>query len=217
MVVVFIILLLFTTELVYQIATDYSQGFNPYPFGTPIFLGFNHFVLLVMCIYYCGWLCGIALFALHLFAFLHGTFAWVFSIPGILYLTSGILYEFQKAVRIERLSILKIKLLTPTLIINLIFTVLSIFIVPFKSAYMFFASREISWIILAVAALICFILRPIVGYVFSSKAEKEEKRRTSFYDSLTEVDPSDYTGLDYTNIDQEALDEEIKKHFPNAK
>ena len=63
----FLIFFVLSSQLIHSVAMDQQTGFNPYPFGTTIFCLLQHPLLLIMSIFYLGWLWGIVLFLCHLF------------------------------------------------------------------------------------------------------------------------------------------------------
>lgn len=132
MLLLFVVIFILSSQLIHAVAVDQRSGFNPFPFGTSILCILQHPLLLVMSIFYLGWVWGPVLFLCHLFGILHMTVSWVLDIPTLL------AKDYRQ---LQRLIKTKIALLTPMLIIVLGFTVTSFFVADFKSLFAFLANN----------------------------------------------------------------------------
>lgn len=162
MVVAFLIIFLYASSLLYSIALNQQIGYNPYPFGTAIFSIIFQGLLIVLSIWYCGWLFGILVFLFHLLGLFRLTITWVFDIPNVLAKTDAQLLKSMK---------LQFALLTPMLLITAIFTIMSFFLSEF-GALKEIVRQDITYIIvIAIAMTILAILRVI----FIKALEKRDR------------------------------------------
>lgn len=152
--IIFIVLFVVSSHLIHSIAVDQQQGFNPYQFGVTVFCILLHPLLLISSIFYLGWVWGIVLFLCHFFGILHGTVSWVLDIP-VLLTTS---YQ-----QIDTLVKLKINLLIPVILANLIFTITSFFVSDFKSFITFLNGNTSAIIVSVIIVSVLSVLRLIVS------------------------------------------------------
>lgn len=158
--IAFVIIFILASHLIYSVASDQRTGFNPYPFGTTILCLLLHPLLLTLSIWYLGWIWGIVIFLCHLFGLIHATVSWILELPTLLAKTERQVFGFMK---------LKIGLLTPMLIVTLVFTILSFFMSHFKSLF-YLLGENIAYIItIAVVAVVGGIVRAFVSKSFSNK------------------------------------------------
>ena len=160
--IIFIALFIISSQLIHSVAVDQQQGFNPYPFGTTICCLMIHPFLLVTSIFYMGWLWGIILFLCHLFGILHGTVSWVLDIPELLTTDEQKFFEILK---------LKISLLGPVIIANIIFTIATFFVSDFKSVIDFLDGNTNAIIVTAIIIAVLSVLRLIVSAKISKGYE----------------------------------------------
>ena len=151
--IVFIILLISINELLYQVASNQRLGLNPYPLGSTIMCYITHFILLIMCIWYLGWLAGIIVFLLSFFSLLHSIFGWILVIPTLFYSTESQIYK-----SVYR----QVSLLTPALLSSLIFCILSFIFTEYMSLTIFFKDNSNIILVLGIISIILFIIRIIV-------------------------------------------------------
>lgn len=154
----FVIIFILSSHLIHTVAVNQRCGYNPYPFGITTICILHHPLLLIISIYYLGWICGIVLFLCHLFGLLHATISWVLNIPTL------IIKNDNKYLQTMELNV---ALLTPSLIIVLIFTVVSFFVAEFKSLLTFFQKHTFFLIGAIVVVTILSIVRIIVAKKFS--------------------------------------------------
>lgn len=157
----FLIFFILSSQLIHSVASDQQTGFNPYPFGATIFCLLQHPFLLIMSIFYLGWLWGIVLFLCHLFGIVHMTVSWIFDIPTLL------AKDFDKLMRFMKL---KIALLAPMLIAILVFTVVSFFVSNFKSL-LFVLQNNTS---IAIGTVIVIIVLSISRLIVAKKVNETE-------------------------------------------
>ena len=157
----FVILFVLSSQLIHSVASDQQTGFNPYPFGTTIFCLLQHPFLLIMSIFYLGWLWGIVLFLCHLFGIVHMTVSWVLDIPTLL------AKDFEKLMRFMKL---KIALLAPMLIAILVFTVVSFFVSNFKSLLVVLQNNTA----IAIGTVIVIIVLSISRLIVAKKVNEME-------------------------------------------
>ena len=151
--IVFVILFILSSQLVHSVAVDQQTGFNPYPFGTTLSCMAYHPLLLISAIFYLGWIWGIVLFLAHFFGIIHATISWVLDIPELLINNEKRFLGFLR---------LKLCLLGPVLLANLIFTVSSFFIVDFESLLSLFQGNPGSLIVIAIVVSILSAARVVV-------------------------------------------------------
>lgn len=142
----FLIFFILSSQLIHSVATDQQTGFNPYPFGTTIFCLLQHPFLLVISIFYLGWLWGIVLFLCHLFGIVHMTISWVLDMPALFAKDFDKLLKFMK---------FKIAMLAPMLIVILVFTVVSFFTSDFKALLVFLQNNPT--VVIGAAAVITLL------------------------------------------------------------
>lgn len=146
----FIILFISVNELLYQVASQQRMGLNPYPFGSTILCYITHLILLITCIWYFGWLWGIFIFICSFFSLLHSIVGWILVIPTLFN------KEYSQLINTVKFEI---ALLTPSLIISLIFCIVSFFTTEFMSLTYFFEDNLEILPALVVIALILLIIR----------------------------------------------------------
>lgn len=122
-ILIYIIIFILSSHLIHMVAVDQQSVYNPYPFGTTFFCIIQHPLLLIMSIYYLGWLWGIVLFLCHIFGIIHATVSWVLSIPRL------ITNDHNKLLRIMKRNI---AMLIPMFIIVLVFTIVSFFVADYE-------------------------------------------------------------------------------------
>lgn len=150
----FLFFFILSSQLIQSVARDQQAGFNPYPFGTTIFCLLQHPVLLVMSIFYLGYLWGIVLFLCHLFGIVHMTISWVLDIPTLL------AKDYDKLMKIMKF---KIALLAPMLIVIFVFTVVSFFAGDFKALLVLLQTNPVIVIVAAAVIILLSISRLIVA------------------------------------------------------
>ena len=150
----FLIFFVLSSQLIHSVAMDQQTGFNPYPFGTTIFCLLQHPLLLIMSIFYLGWLWGIVLFLCHLFGIVHMTISWIFDMPTLLAKDFDKLMKFMK---------FKIGMLAPMLIAILAFTIISFFVCDFKALLVLLQNNPPIVISAAVVIILLSISRLIVA------------------------------------------------------
>lgn len=155
MLILFLILFILSAQLIHSVATDQKIGYNPYPFGTTIICLLVHLVLLILSIYYLGWLWGIVLFLCHLFGIVHATVSWVLGIPQLVANSMDRIMSIMKA---------RLRLLGPILALDIIFAVVSFFVSDFKSLLIYVKSNTVCLIVAAVIVAVLFIARLIVSH-----------------------------------------------------
>ncbi len=150
--VAFIILYIISNELTYMVAVHQQLGLVRHISAGDL-CWINRIVLIVPCIWYCGWIVGIVLFLFSLFGLLHATIGWILAIPSL----------FSKSVKtISSIVELECGLLIPVNIVCLVFTVLSFFLSKFKTVYYMFNSLQ-SIIIIVSILIVGLIIRIIVS------------------------------------------------------
>ncbi len=158
--ILFVVFFVLSSQLIHSVAVDQHNGYNPYPFGSTILCLLQHPILLTMSIFYLGWLWGIVLFLCHLFGIIHITVSWIFNIPMLLAKDLNKLVGFMK---------LEIALLTPMLIIILVFTIVSFFVVEFKSLLMILQNNTS----LVIGAIVVIVLLSLSRLVVAKKVNDE--------------------------------------------
>lgn len=149
--ILFIIIYILFSEVTYNVALHQSMGLVKYSsIGGLCWIG--RIILIIPCIYYCGWLFGILLFLFMLFGFLHMTIGWILSIPSMFVKNDN---QIMKIVNLE------CSLVIPLDIGLLIFTIISFFTATYKSTFNLFTTYK-SIVILIVVLIIGFIVRSIV-------------------------------------------------------
>lgn len=156
----FVVIFILSSHLIHTVAVDQRTGYNPYPFGTTTLCILQHPMLLTMSIFYLGWIWGIMFFLCHLFGIIHMTISWIFSIPRL------IINDYNKLLRIMKSNV---ALLTPMLIIVLIFTILSFFTAEFKSLLTFFQNHNS----VLIGAIVVVIILSIVRIIVAKKLKNE--------------------------------------------
>ena len=150
-VVLFIILYVSANELTYMVAVHQQMGYCQHISAGDL-CWTNRIIMAIPCVWYCGWLIGIASFAFSLFGLLHATIGWVLFIPTL---------NINDEYRIIRHTDMECGLLIPTNIICLVFSVLSFFFAPFRSAIHVLGSSN-SIIAIVAVIVVGFVARVIV-------------------------------------------------------
>lgn len=151
--IAFIILFICVNELLYQVASNQRLGLNPYPMGSTIMCYITHFILLITCIWYWGWLVGIIIFLLSFFSVIHGAFGWLLSIPALFYTNESQMYKSAHR---------QISWLTPALLLSLVFCVLSFIYTEYMSLTEILKENSTLIIILIVIAVVLYLIRLLV-------------------------------------------------------
>lgn len=157
--IVFLILYIISSSMVYSIASDQQMGFNPYPFGTTILCMLLHIPILVSSIFYLGWIWGIICFLLHIFGLVHATVGWLFNIPVLVASKDDQLLRFLK---------FKLNILAPLLLINAIFTVISFFVADFESLLKLFNSNSTFVVMFVIIVAVSSVLRIVFTKLVSN-------------------------------------------------
>lgn len=160
MIILFVILFLISSELIQSTAVARQEGFNPYPFATPILCILIHLLLLISCIFYLGWLFGILLFLAHFFNIVHATVSWIFGIPAL----------FIRGSQLLRYILFQHSMLFNLAILNFAFTIASFFVSDFKSFLNYFKCSSGLAIPLVAAILVLSISRLFVAHYASRRS-----------------------------------------------
>ena len=120
LIVSFLVLFIFASELLHTIAVDQQQGLHPHPLGASVLSGIGQGLLLALCIWYGGWLWGPVLFLGQFFAVVHATVGWLLLLP-------------LRFVDVRGRIRLEMGLLLPVLLVLLVFGVVSVCRVPFAA------------------------------------------------------------------------------------
>ena len=156
------IIFIVVSELLYMVASHQQLGLIPYPIGATIFCYLTHLILLVTCIWYCGWIAGIILFLCDFLGVVHATIGWIFMVPTLFYDEDA---QFYKLGRRE------VALLTPALLVTVIFCITSFFVVDHSCLLKVILDDPYIIIVPLIIILICSIIRI---YVFKKVTEKYE-------------------------------------------
>jgi hypothetical protein len=146
LIVSFLVLFIFASELLHTIAVDQQQGLHPHPLGASVLSGIGQGLLLALCIWYCGWLWGAVLFLGQFFAVVHATMGWLLMVP---------LFFVDRSRRVR----LELALMIPTLLLVLVFSVVSFLTTPFAALY---SVVQRDWTVLlmpAVVVMVCGFVR----------------------------------------------------------
>lgn len=150
----FVIIFILASHLIHTVAVDQRIGYNPYPFGTTILCVLQHPLLLTMSILYLGWIWGIILFLCHLFGIIHATISWIFSIPRLVTNDENRILQIMKR---------NISLLTPMLIIVLIFTIVSFFTAEFRCLLIYLQNHTTTLVCAIIVIVVLSIARIVVA------------------------------------------------------
>ena len=82
MIIIYGLIYLYDSELIYQLSNDKNHGVSKYPIGTSIFMNLMHVMVLVNAIWLFGWGAGIGLFIAYVLSIPHLTISWIFSLPS---------------------------------------------------------------------------------------------------------------------------------------
>lgn len=156
---IFLVLYAAFSSLVYSVALDQKLGFNPYPFGATILCILFHPLVLISSIFYLGWVWGTICFLLHLLGITYSTVGWIFNLPTLLVKNDEQLLRFLKV---------KLTLLFPSLIIGIIFTVISFFFSDYKALLDIFMENSTFTITLIAIVIILSVLRIFVSKLSSN-------------------------------------------------
>ncbi len=169
MLVLFVIIYILSAQLIYNANNNQNLGICPYPLGLNIICVFYHLILLVISIYYMGWVCGIILFLCHFFAIIHMTIGWTLNIPVLILLhknrTINSPYLTAKMFRLIEMNYI---LLSPMLILTFIFTFVSFFVADFKSMFVFLQNNTSVLTYAGIVVVVLSIARIIVTKKVSS-------------------------------------------------
>lgn len=152
--VIFLFIFILSSHLIHVVAVDQRSGYNPYPFGTTFFCIIQHPLLLIMSIYYLGWVWGIVLFLCHLFGIIHMTVSWILSIPRL------ITNDYIKHLQIMKRNV---ALLTPMFVVVLIFAIVSFFVAEYKCLLTYLQNHTTILVYAIVVILVLSIARVVVA------------------------------------------------------
>lgn len=156
--IAFLIILVLVSQLLHMLAVHQSMGVLPHPMGVSLLSLISQAVLLVMCIWYLGWLWGILIFVGQIFSLIHSTVGWVLTIQSLYYQRPE---QFYNLVKWEE------NLMTPALILPLIFCVISFWVTEFKSCYFWLSQNNTIWISLLIGCGILGVARLFVSKHFN--------------------------------------------------
>ena len=132
MLIAFVVIFLLSSFWIKAIAVDQQMGYNPFLFGTDLFCIITRLILLVMCIWYLGWIAGIIVSVLDFFGIISACFSWFLNLPFLAYKN---IEEMHKKMRF------KLSMLPVVLIVCLVFTIVSFFTTRFASLFDFFVKN----------------------------------------------------------------------------
>ena len=153
MIIVYILLIVFTTHVLSNAGLLMQSGELPY-FGTKTFCHIIHILILITSIWYFGWIGGIIVFVLCLFSIFELFVGWILSIPGWIFINSKEKWESYINIKATLIGYLPI--------ILALFMISSFFIVDFQCILNELHFSNTTWIAIAVALLICCIARSVV-------------------------------------------------------
>ena len=150
MIVIYVLMLILVSELLHMIAVHQQFGVNPHPLGTTICCYIAHFILLILNVWYCGWLVGIIVSACEFFSIIHMTVGWIITIPTLF------VSNPEKQLKI---ILGELKALPYSMIALFIFLVVSLFLVPYAAAVDAVIANENIIVYGSSAIVALFILR----------------------------------------------------------
>jgi hypothetical protein len=153
MLIAFVLIFLLSSFWIKAIAVDQQMGYNPFLFGTDLLCIVTRLILLVMSIWYLGWIAGIIISVLDFFGIISACFTWFLNLP---FLTYKSVEEMHKKMKF------KLSMLPIILIVCLAFTIVSFFTTRFASLYDFCAENIFILFVLAGVAIVSNILRIVV-------------------------------------------------------
>lgn len=151
--ILFLILFVCNSQLVHMVAVHQQLGISPYKFGGTKLCLVIHQLLLVTCIQYCGWLYGIILFLLHYFGLIHATIGWILDIRSLFFNDVDQIYKHTRFC---------VAMLTPAIIVEFIFCVLSFFLSQYKSLFYVFRDNVPALIAILALSVLCSIFRRLI-------------------------------------------------------
>lgn len=152
----FIILYIIANELTYMVAIHQQMGLCRHISAGDL-CWINRIIMAVLCIWYCGWIIGIALIAFSFFGILHATIGWILSIPTIF---------SQDENKLLQITEIEYRLLIPMNILCLAFTILSFFLSQFRSCLDLFGS-SFRVIVISAILVVGFVARMLFVKTFS--------------------------------------------------
>lgn len=156
--VFFIILFVVANELTYMVAAHQKLGLCKHISAGDL-CWINRIMLIVPCIWYCGWIAGIILFLFSLFGLLHASIGWILSLPTAFVNSEETMFLIGE---------IECNLLIPINIICLIFTIISFFLSSFMCVFNMFNSLS-SVIILFAVLIVGFFARVIVSHCITGE------------------------------------------------
>jgi len=163
--IIFIILLISFNELLYQLAShmaDFEMQFLPSRNRLKLIMLCSHLSLLILCIWYLGWVYGIVVFLASFFSLLHSLFGWILNIPSLF-------YKSEK--QITNTLQYQIWAIYPVFLLSVVFCIVSFFTTEFMSLTYFFEDNLEILPALVVIALILLIIRIAVVKKLSQDLE----------------------------------------------
>lgn len=158
MLILFVIIYILSAQLIYNCNNNLNTGVFPYSkLSLDIICIFYHIILLVMSIYYMGWLWGIILFLCHFFAVIHMTIGWTLNIPVLILNHRNNVLDSLHLIKLNYIFI------SPMLIISLIFTVVSFFVADFKSMFDYLSNNTNILIPVGIVAVLLGLIRIIIS------------------------------------------------------
>ena len=153
MIVAFLAIFIIVSQLLHSVAAHQKLGLVPYPFGATFLCYITHIVLLVTSIWYCGWVFGIMLFLCEFFSLVHSSIGWILTIPTLFF------KDYKNVLKFVRFET---SMLTPALIVSIVFCIVSFIVTPFSSLYHYMSINKGTLMVILSVALLCFFARAFV-------------------------------------------------------
>ncbi len=155
----FIIIYFWFNEITYMVAVDQQSGLNKH-ISSGILCWIHHVIMLFVCTWYFGILCGTILWILTLFTISHITLGWLFNLPDLLAKTDNTFFLLANIRASSLIFIIPILFL---------FGVISVLKVEYKSLLIILLQNtNLIWISI-LTLLVGFVIRTFISTIITSK------------------------------------------------
>ncbi len=156
MLVCFVIIFILSSHLIHFVKANVHLLEDRKPSAISAFCNFYHALLLVLGIYYLGWLFGTILFFCHFFSLIRLSVTWIFDVPVIFLQNKN--QTKPPLLLIETIFNLSF----PMVIIAIFFTIISFYENQFNSMYIFLQNNIYVLIYAGIVVAVLSITRIIV-------------------------------------------------------
>lgn len=156
MLILFVVIYILSSHFIHFVKTNVYLLEDRKPSAISAFCNFYHALLLILGIYYLGWLFGTILFFCHFFSLIRLSVTWIFDVPVI------ILQNKNQTRPPLRLIEIIFNLSFPMFVITIFFIVISFYDNTFESMYRFLQNNKLILFCAAGVIALLSLIRTIV-------------------------------------------------------